>query len=38
MAERVNILGVAVDAVTMPEAVAAVEYYMDARAGVTVAT
>jgi len=34
----VNILGVAVDAVTMPEAVAAVEYYMDARAGVTVAT
>ena len=38
MAERVNILGVAVDAVTMPEAVAAVESYMDARAGVTVAT
>ena len=38
MAERVNILGVAVDAVTMPEAVAAVEYYRDARAGVTVAT
>ena len=38
MAERVNILGVTVDAVTMPEAVAAVEYYMDARAGVTVAT
>ena len=38
MAERVNILGVAVDAVTMPAAVAAVEYYMDARAGVTVAT
>ena len=38
MAERVNILGGAVDAVTMPEAVAAVEYYMDARAGVTVAT
>ncbi len=38
MAERVNILGVAVDAVTMPEAVAAVEYYMDARTGVTVAT
>ena len=38
MAERVNILGVEVDAVTMPEAVAAVEYYMDARAGVTVAT
>jgi glycosyltransferase, WecB/TagA/CpsF family len=38
LAERVNILGVAVDAVTMPEAVAAVEYYMDARAGVTVAT
>lgn len=38
MAEHVNILGVAVDAVTMPEAVAAVEYYMDARAGVTVAT
>ena len=31
-------MGVAVDAVTMPEAVAAVEYYMDARAGVTVAT
>ena len=38
MAERVNILGVTVDAVTMPEAVAAVESYMDARAGVTVAT
>ncbi len=38
MAERVNILGVEVDAVTMSEAVAAVESYMDARAGVMVAT
>lgn len=38
MAERVNILGVEVDAVTMPEAVAAVAAYMDMRAGVMVAT
>ena len=38
MAERVNILGVDVDAVTMTEAVAAVRSYMDERAGVMIAT
>ena len=38
MAERVNILGVAVDAVTMAEAVAAARAYMDERAGVMIAT
>ena len=38
MAERVNILGVEVDAVTMTEAVADVCAYMDERAGVMIAT
>jgi len=38
LAERVNILGVEVDAVTMTEAVAAVRAYMDERAGVMIAT
>lgn len=38
MAERVNILGVDVDAVTMAEAVDVVRRAMDARAGVMVAT
>lgn len=38
MAERVNILGVDVDAVTMAEAVNVVRRAMDARAGVMVAT
>ena len=38
LSERVNILGVHVDAVTMAEAVAAVRSYMDARAGVMIAT
>ena len=38
MAERVNILGVDVDAVTMAEAVNVVRHAMDTRAGVMVAT
>ena len=38
LSERVNILGVHVDAVTMTEAVAAVRSYMDERAGVMIAT
>ena len=38
LSERVNILGVHVDVVTMAEAVAAVRSYMDARAGVMIAT
>ncbi|MBF1714596.1 MAG: glycosyltransferase, partial [Selenomonas sp.] len=38
MAERVNILGVDVDAVTMAEAVDVVRRAMDTRAGVMVAT
>lgn len=38
LAERVNILGVDVDSVTMPEAVASVCTYMDDRAGVMIAT
>lgn len=38
MGKRVNILGVHVDAVTMAEALAQVETYMDERAGVMVAT
>lgn len=38
MSNKVNILGVNVDAVTMAEAVAQVENYMDERAGVLIAT
>lgn len=38
MAEKVDILGVRVDSVTMAEAVAQVENYMDERAGVLIAT
>ena len=38
MTERVNILGVGVDAVTMAEAVTAVRRYMDTRTGVMIAT
>ena len=38
LSERVNILGVHVDAVTMAEAVAAVRSYMDEPAGVMIAT
>ena len=38
LAERVNILGVDVDSVTMPEAVVSVCTYMDERAGVMIAT
>ena len=38
MSNKVNILGVHVDAVTMAEAVARVENYMDERAGVLIAT
>ena len=38
MSNKVEILGVAVDSVTMDEAVAQVENYMDERAGVLIAT
>lgn len=38
MSKKVNILGVNVDAVTMAEAVAQIENYMDERAGVLIAT
>ena len=38
MSNKVEILGVAVDSITMNEAVAQVENYMDERAGVLIAT
>ena len=38
MSNKVNILGVRVDSVTMDEAVSRVEAYMDQKAGVMIAT